>query len=54
MAPDLFALVEDPAALEAFVRERAHGTWHCCGTARMGAVGDLLAVTDPAGRVYAV
>ncbi|MEZ4531263.1 MAG: GMC family oxidoreductase N-terminal domain-containing protein [Thermomicrobiales bacterium] len=52
--PDLFALVEDPAALEAFVRERAHGTWHCCGTARMGAVDDPLAVTDPAGRVYGV
>ncbi len=52
--PNLFDLVEDPPALEAFVRERAHGTWHCCGTCRMGPAGDPLSVTDSAGRVYGV
>lgn len=52
--PDLFELVQDDAALIAFVRSRAHGTWHCCGTCRMGNENDPLAVTDPAGRVYGV
>ncbi len=50
----LFELVRDDAALEAFIRERAHGTWHCCGTARMGRENDPLAATDPAGMVYGV
>lgn len=52
--PDLFALVQDDDALEAFIRERTHGTWHCCGTCKMGRVDDPMAVTDPAGRVYGV
>jgi 5-(hydroxymethyl)furfural/furfural oxidase len=52
--PDLFALVQDPNALAEFVRTRAHGTWHCCGTCRMGSEDDPLAVTDPSGRVYGV
>jgi 5-(hydroxymethyl)furfural/furfural oxidase len=50
----LFDLVHDPGALSAFIRERAHGTWHCCGTARMGREGDPKAVTDLSGRVYGV
>jgi 5-(hydroxymethyl)furfural/furfural oxidase len=52
--PGLFELVADDEALEAFVRERAHGTWHCCGTCRMGSEHDPFAVTDPAGKVYGV
>ncbi|HET9660680.1 MAG TPA: FAD-dependent oxidoreductase [Thermomicrobiales bacterium] len=52
--PDLFALVQDDVALTEFVRTRAHGTWHCCGTCRMGRADDPMAVTDPAGRVYGV
>ena len=52
--PNLFELVEDQTSLEAFVRQRAHGTWHCCGTCRMGSVADPMAVVDPSGRVYGV
>ena len=52
--PDLFALVQDDEALAAFVRERTHGTWHCCGTCRMGLASDPMAVTDASGRVYGV
>jgi 5-(hydroxymethyl)furfural/furfural oxidase len=52
--PNLFALVDDADALHAFVRERAHGTWHCCGTCRMGRQTDPMSVTDPSGRVYGV
>ena len=37
-----------------FVRTRAHGTWHCCGTCRMGTADDPMAVTDATGRVYGV
>jgi 5-(hydroxymethyl)furfural/furfural oxidase len=52
--PGLLDLVQDEDALTEFVRNRAHGTWHCCGTCRMGSSADPLAVTDPAGRVYGV
>lgn len=50
----LFDIVRDDAALEAFIRERSHGTWHCCGTTRMGAERDPRAVTDATGRVFGV
>jgi 5-(hydroxymethyl)furfural/furfural oxidase len=50
----LVDIVHDPDALSAFIRERAHGTWHCCGTARMGRANDTGAVTDSAGKVYGV
>jgi 5-(hydroxymethyl)furfural/furfural oxidase len=52
--PDLFALVQDEEALTEFVRLRSHGTWHCCGTCRMGRADDPLSVTDSSGRVYGV
>lgn len=52
--PNLFDLVADSDRLEAFVRERSHGTWHCCGTCRIGRADDAMAVADPAGRVYGV
>jgi len=50
----LFDMVHDPEVLAEFIRTRAHGTWHCCGTARMGREDDPQAVTDPVGRVIGV
>ncbi|MGE3798886.1 MAG: GMC oxidoreductase, partial [Thermomicrobiales bacterium] len=50
----LFELVRDEKTLEEFVRERSHGTWHCCGTARMGVENDPHAVTSSNGQVYGV
>jgi 5-(hydroxymethyl)furfural/furfural oxidase len=47
-------MIADPARLDAFVRHRVVGTWHCSCTARMGREDDPLAVCDPAGRVYGV
>jgi 5-(hydroxymethyl)furfural/furfural oxidase len=40
-------LVADPDAIEAYVRSRAFGQWHACGTCRMGAIDDRDAVVDP-------
>jgi 5-(hydroxymethyl)furfural/furfural oxidase len=53
-APWLQSLIRDEERLEAFVRERVNGTWHACGTCRMGNPGDPSAVVDPAGRVIGV
>jgi 5-(hydroxymethyl)furfural/furfural oxidase len=50
----LFDLVRDDAALQSFLSERVHGTWHCCGTARMGRESDAQAVTDSRGRVFGI
>lgn len=50
----LQAIVRDEEALEAFVREQVHGTWHACGTCRMGREDDPNAVVDAAGRVIGV
>jgi 5-(hydroxymethyl)furfural/furfural oxidase len=44
-------LMQDDDALEAFVRKAAIGVWHASCSCRMGADGDPMAVTDPAGRV---
>lgn len=51
---DISAIVDDPAALRAFVEARAIPLGHYCGTCRMGAVRDPLAVVDGAGRVIGV
>jgi 5-(hydroxymethyl)furfural/furfural oxidase len=40
--------------LEAFIRQAAIGVWHASCSCRMGAEGDPMAVTDPAGRVRGV
>ncbi len=40
--------------LEAFIRQAAIGVWHASCSCRMGAAGDPMAVTDPAGRVRGV
>ena len=47
----LEGLLADEAQLEAFCRKAAVGVWHASCTCRMGAEGDPMAVTDPAGRV---
>jgi 5-(hydroxymethyl)furfural/furfural oxidase len=46
--------MRDDEALEAFVRKAAIGVWHASCSARMGADGDSMAVTDPQGRVRGV
>jgi 5-(hydroxymethyl)furfural/furfural oxidase len=47
-------LMQDNDKLEAFVRQAAIGVWHASCSCRMGADGDPMAVTDPAGRVRGV
>jgi 5-(hydroxymethyl)furfural/furfural oxidase len=48
---DLAALVQDRDALAEHVRQNVAGTFHVCGTCRMGRADDRDAVTDPQGRV---
>ncbi|MEH6836726.1 MULTISPECIES: choline dehydrogenase [Falsihalocynthiibacter] len=40
--------------LDTFIREEAESAYHPCGTARMGAANDPLAVVDPECRVIGV
>jgi len=40
--------------LDGFIREHAESAFHPCGTARMGAADDPLAVVDPACKVIGV
>ena len=47
----LATLCSDEAALRAHLRRHVGGVWHPCGTCRMGAADDHLAVCDPQGRV---
>ncbi len=51
---DLAALVADRDALAEHVRANVAGTFHVCGTCRMGRADDRDAVTDPQGRVRGV
>jgi 5-(hydroxymethyl)furfural/furfural oxidase len=48
---DLAALIADRDALAEHVRQNVAGTFHVCGTCRMGRADDRDAVTDPQGRV---
>jgi 5-(hydroxymethyl)furfural/furfural oxidase len=48
---DLAALIADKDALAEHVRANVAGTFHVCGTCRMGRADDRDAVTDPQGRV---
>ncbi len=48
---DLAALVEDREALAEHVRQNVAGTFHVCGTCRMGRADDRDAVVDTQGRV---
>jgi 5-(hydroxymethyl)furfural/furfural oxidase len=47
-------LAADDTLLEAHLRRRVNGTWHPCGTCRMGDPSDRAAVTDPNARVIGV
>jgi 5-(hydroxymethyl)furfural/furfural oxidase len=47
-------LLDDDAALEAWVRESAIGAWHASCSCRMGQRNDRNAVVDTHGRVYGV
>jgi 5-(hydroxymethyl)furfural/furfural oxidase len=47
-------LLADDKALTEFIGKSVGGVWHASGTARMGAAGDPLAVTDGSGRVRGV
>ena len=41
------ALAADEALLEAHLRQRVNGSWHPCGSCRMGDPPVRMAVTDP-------
>jgi 5-(hydroxymethyl)furfural/furfural oxidase len=47
-------LAEDDVLLEAHLRRRVGGTWHPCGSCRMGDPSDRMAVTDANARVIGV
>ncbi|HSV83078.1 MAG TPA: GMC family oxidoreductase N-terminal domain-containing protein [Ramlibacter sp.] len=47
-------VMNDDAALEAFVRKEAIGVWHASCSCRMGRADDPLAVVDTQGRVKGV
>jgi 5-(hydroxymethyl)furfural/furfural oxidase len=47
-------LASDDTLLEAHLRWRVNGTWHPCGSCRMGDPSDRMAVTDPNARVIGV
>jgi 5-(hydroxymethyl)furfural/furfural oxidase len=53
-AHSLGDLVKDDDLLTEHVRRNVAGTFHVCGTCRMGAHNDANAVVDPAGRVRGV
>ncbi|MDJ1008665.1 MAG: choline dehydrogenase [Paracoccaceae bacterium] len=46
--------VSSDQALDAFVRDHAESAYHPCGTCRMGAADDPMAVVDPETRVIGV
>lgn len=50
----LKGLMSDDTELENYLRTTITGDWHPSGTCRMGAADDILAVTDPDGRVYGI
>jgi choline dehydrogenase len=48
------AAAQSDAELDAFIRDHAESAYHPCGTVRMGAPGDPMAVVDPECRVIGV
>lgn len=48
------AALQSDAELDAFLKEHTESAYHPCGTCRMGAVDDPLAVVDPECRVIGV
>lgn len=53
-AGELNRLTAHDSLLDGWIRETVLGNWHACGTCRMGAPDDRMAVVDPAGRVIGV
>ncbi len=53
-AHSLSTVVSDDDLLTEHVRSNVAGTFHVCGTCRMGAADDPDAVVDPEGRVHGV
>jgi 5-(hydroxymethyl)furfural/furfural oxidase len=53
-ANNLRGIVADRDALAAHVLKNVAGTFHICGTCRMGAATDRASVVDTAGRVHGV
>jgi 5-(hydroxymethyl)furfural/furfural oxidase len=51
-APSVLAANDD--RLEEYLRRVVGGVWHPCGTCRMGAAGDPMAVVDATGAVRGV
>jgi 5-(hydroxymethyl)furfural/furfural oxidase len=51
---NLAKLPDDRAALADYVRANVAGTFHVCGTCRMGRADDSAAVVDNSGRVHGV
>jgi 5-(hydroxymethyl)furfural/furfural oxidase len=47
-------LCSDDEALRMHLRKHVGGVWHPCGTCRLGAEDDPMAVCDPSGRVIGV
>ena len=45
---------QSDAALDDFIRDHAESAYHPCGTCKMGAVDDPMAVVDPQARVIGV
>jgi choline dehydrogenase len=45
------AAVQTDAEIDAFIRDHAESAYHPCGSARMGAASDPMAVVDPELRV---
>jgi choline dehydrogenase len=48
------AAVQSDDELDGFIREHVESAYHPCGTCRMGAVDDPMAVVDPQARVIGV
>lgn len=46
--------VQSDAALNDFIKEHVESAYHPCGTCKMGAASDPMAVVDPQGRVIGV
>ncbi|MHC5654428.1 choline dehydrogenase [Stappia sp. ICDLI1TA098] len=46
--------VQSDTELDAFIKEHVESAYHPCGTCRMGAPDDPMAVVDPQGRVIGV
>lgn len=51
---DIHAMATNDAMLDDWIARTVLGNWHACGTCRMGAADDRLAVVDPAGRVRGI